>query len=535
MAYDAAGNLVRYRLRHASGETTTQSYEVGAFNQVLSASTDGADAPTAWYEYDAAGKLLGARAGGRTAVVEYDAADRVRRVTLDGGERVFERSYEPEQEDAASERDLRTGEVLAPAGASAVFGPAHAIVHARLRTVDFGPLAYQPERRTFRVSADHLRPDAAFLSSLRRRMAPLDGDAPDPSPFGHDAPSNGLFLPPEYRAVNCQQCTSVIESVEVRMDSPVFMDHRTNITVLASGVCLDTSGGAENYPYVGPLRSFTFSVSFGDGTRRSYRPSLPSPVFSTSHVYRRLGPHRLTALVYCDCASGVFSFRTASVDFDVLCPVTPSTTVPSGVSGVTYNRHTLSSSPDGWGRFTGAAPVVDIAAYYDDDSDSWKPKVTSATSREEVYVGYPSHISEASVGAATKSNCAQMISDLSRTSEYDVPSHWAMLAAVRAHEEGHASEWRESLDMAFSEAKATIEGLSVSHKCKKTAAEAKTQLEALPAYSAAIKDTDAVALGHYQNLGSQYAMDAEWAVTRPVVQAIRAKAKAEGDWPSACQ
>ncbi len=136
---------------------------------------------------------------------------------------------------------------------------------------------------------------------------------------------------------------------------------------------------------------------------------------------------------------------------------------------------------------------------------------------------------------AAKSNCAQMIADLSRASEYDVPSHWAMLAAVRAHEQGHAREWEEGMDLAFANAKATIEGLSVSHKCKKTAAEAKTQLEALPAYSAAIDGTDMAALDHYEDLGSQYAMDAEWAVTRPVVQAIRAKANAEGGWPSACQ
>ena len=255
--------------------------------------------------------------------------------------------------------------------------------------------------------------------------------------------------------MNCQQCTSVIESVEVRMDSPVFMDHRTNITVLASGVCLDTDGGADNFPYVGPLRSFTFSVSFGDGTRRSYTPSLPSPVFSTSHVYRRLGPHRLTARVQCDCASGVFSFRTTSVDFDVLCPVTPSTTVPSGVSGVTYALRETSWSS--WGRFSRGPLRVDIAAYYDENSDSWKPKVTSATNTNGIHVGYPSHISEASVGAATKSNCAQMIADLSRASEYDVPSHWAILAAVRAHEQGHAREWEEGMDLAFADAKATIE------------------------------------------------------------------------------
>ena len=247
-------------------------------------STDGAEVPTAWYEYDAAGKLRGVRAGGRTAVVDYDAADRVRRVSLDGGEKEFEYSYQPGQADVARELDQRTGEARAPAGASAVFGPAHSIVYARLRAMDFGPLAYEPEHRTFRVSADHLRPDTAFLSSLRRRMVPLGGETPDPAPFGHDAPSNSLFLPPEYRAVNCQQCTNVVESVTVRIDEPVHVDERTNITVLANGVCI-AADGADNYPYINPVRPFTFFVSFGDGTSTTYTPFLTSPEFRTSHVY----------------------------------------------------------------------------------------------------------------------------------------------------------------------------------------------------------------------------------------------------------
>lgn len=46
MACDASGKLVRCRLRHANGET--QRYEVGAFNQVLSASPHGGDIPMAW-------------------------------------------------------------------------------------------------------------------------------------------------------------------------------------------------------------------------------------------------------------------------------------------------------------------------------------------------------------------------------------------------------------------------------------------------------------------------------------------------------
>ena len=364
----------------------------------------------------------------------------------------------------------------------------------------------------------------------RRRMAPLQGETPDPAPFGHDKPSNSLFLPAEYRSVNCRLCTSVVESLRVTIGQPVYVDEATNITVKASGVCYETFDGPEISPFDSSPRSFSFIVSFGDGQTARSTPTTPR--FRTSHVYRHPGPHRLTATVRCSCASALFSFLTASVDFDVLCR-TPSTSVPRAVSGVTYNRRTRSTSPDGWGFFGASRLAVDIAAYYDKGSDSWRPKVTSASSREYIYVGYPSHIREASVAAATKRNCRQMIADLSRTSEDDIPRRWAMLAAVRAHEEGHSREWRQSLDRAFPNAKATIEGLSVPHVCKMTAAQARTRIKALGAYGKAVDAANMAARNHYREIYANYALQAEQAVTAPVVRGVRAKA--EDDWPSACQ
>ena len=110
-----------------------------------------------------------------------------------------------------------------------------------------------------------------------------------------------------------------------------------------------------------------------------------------------------------------------------------------------------------------------------------------------------------------------------------------MLEAVRAHERGHAREWKEGMDMAFAAAKATIEGLSVPHVCKMTAAQAKARLKALSAYRDAIDATDMVALGHYRRLNSQYALDDEAVVAGPMVERIRAKARRAGDWPRACR
>ena len=217
MSYDAAGNLARIERGADGGESTEETYQIGDYNEVLRVRTgDGQDAarPDLTFEYDAAGRVRRATIGKRTATVQYDSLDRATRVTVDG-EAVLEHDYRPEDLDAVGQEDRRTGGAVVAAPVSPVFGTMESIVYSRPRSTEFGIVAYSPSRKTFEVRVDALAADAVLLTSLHARMVPLDGSEPNPAPFGHDKPSNSLFIPPEFRAVNCQVCKSFVFDVDL--------------------------------------------------------------------------------------------------------------------------------------------------------------------------------------------------------------------------------------------------------------------------------------------------------------------------------
>lgn len=151
------------------------------------------------FRYDEAGRVLGINAGARASTVSYDALDRVTRVTLDG-DAIVDYGYEFSDEDAVAASDRRTGETLAPFASSPVFGTMASVVYARPRPSTHEAVTYSPVLKIFEATWRHLVPDALRLAALERRDLPVRGEIPMPAPFGHDRPSNALFLPPEYRA-----------------------------------------------------------------------------------------------------------------------------------------------------------------------------------------------------------------------------------------------------------------------------------------------------------------------------------------------
>ena len=52
---------------------------------------------------------------------------------------------------------------------------------------------------------------------LDRRMLSWRGGEVHGRPFGMDKPSGSLFVPPEYRSVNCFVCTASVESASVTL------------------------------------------------------------------------------------------------------------------------------------------------------------------------------------------------------------------------------------------------------------------------------------------------------------------------------
>ena len=344
MSYDAAGNLTRMERGMEGEEPTEHTYEIGDYNEVVRVRAgDGEDAarPDLTFEYDAAGRVQRSTLGSREAAVEYDSLDRATRVTVDG-ETILERDYRPDDPDAARQEDRRTGGVLVVAPVSPVFGTMESIVYSRPRATEFGIVAYSPTRRTFEVRPDALAADALLLGSLHARMVPLDGSEPNPAPFGHDKPSSSLFIPPEFRAVNCEVCVSFVFDVDLDV-TPAGEYCYTNYTADVDGYCFDAL--AVDTTILGDQHRWRHSTSFGDGSWAHV--TTYSGVVSGSHKYTATGRYTMTHYVNCTCPSA-FAHGSDSESFSV----------PGGILACTPPRCTLDISVEPDSPAISTAPAM---------------------------------------------------------------------------------------------------------------------------------------------------------------------------------
>lgn len=297
----------------------------------------GSEQPDLSFEYDAAGRMQRATLGRRTATVEYDALDRTTRLAVDGGT-VLEHGYAPDDADAPRQEDLRTGGVLVAAPLSPVFGTMESMVYARPRSAEFGLVAYSPSRKTFEVRPDALAADALLLASLHARMVPLGGEDPNTAPFGHDKPSNSLFIPPEFKAVNCQLCTVSRVSVELSVE-PAGTHCPTEYTTVVDGSC----GVA--LPFDSPIE-FTISLpwyhrtDFGDGASAS--ELTWDREVSGTHIYALAREYTMSHSVVCPCPSP-FADGSDSVTFEV--------SASDDQSAADYDINGCTFAPDHLGAF----------------------------------------------------------------------------------------------------------------------------------------------------------------------------------------
>ena len=312
MRYDAAGNLIRYAVETPRGKRS-QEYELGNYNQVLRIRNGGAaPGPDMTVRYDEAGRAFAVQVGRRTSTASYDALDRVTRVTLDG-ETVADYAYGALDQDVVAAADRRSGETRAPFGLSGVFGTMDSVAYTRPRPAAHAAVVYSPALKTFEATWRHLAPDALSLAGLRRRDLPVRGGAPNPAPFGHDRPSNSLFLPPEYSALNCYVCSGSVQSVVVRVGA-AEVGRAVDVHIVVASTCSQGVG----YDGPGPsLRNSWFvTLSYGDGTPAE-RFQVTGLAARRSHVYQSAGTYEVRAAVDCGCnspAALLASTATATVE-----------------------------------------------------------------------------------------------------------------------------------------------------------------------------------------------------------------------------
>lgn len=300
LRYDAAGNLVRYELRSPDA-TVAQDYQIGRDNQVLGIRNTGlGNSPPVAFRYDEAGRLLTVDAGVRSAAIEHDGLDRVSSVSLDG-EPLLAYRYDPLDLGAIARADRLTADVAVAPGTSQVFGTLDSIVYTRPRPMEHGAVGYVPALKAFAPRWDHLVPDAVLRSSLARRAMPTGRAPPNVAPFGYDKPSNSLFIPAEYRAINCRVCSSSIQSTTFTASGNARVGQAVQFSASVTGTCTETGLGFYGSP------AWQHSMDFGDGATTSAASFTGAVV--ASHVYRNAGTFTASNRIACGCETLVNLIR----------------------------------------------------------------------------------------------------------------------------------------------------------------------------------------------------------------------------------
>jgi hypothetical protein len=138
-------------------------------------------------------------------------------------------------------------------------------------------------------------------------------------------------------------------------------------------------------------------------------------------------------------------------------------------------------------------------------------------------------------GNTTQANFCQQVTELNCLGESPCGGHnWYMLAAVRAHEEVHATRFQPGLAAAAPGIETSVEGLSVPTAPGKTQAQAVAEIRALAGFAAAVSaartawvaQDDVLLAGDHAAGGPT--QQAERAVVNPMIATICAHAKANG-------
>jgi hypothetical protein len=215
------------------------------------------------------------------------------------------------------------------------------------------------------------------------------------------------------------------------------------------------------------------------------------------------------------------------------CPPNPIPPIPQGLNAATYAETITAPTGPQWGATQAHAVTVDITAYYDVGSDTWKAKLTTANEAYNIWYRLLPGVQEASAAAATQANFCTMATDL-RTLGYPPgrAAQWYKVSAVEAHERQHVNEIKQSIAAAFPALTAAIGGLSVANACNLNlnAGSAAAAIKALPGYNAAVTAFNNNWITAYNAIPDPNANTdaAEHAVVDPVVAAILQKAAANG-------
>ena len=208
----------------------------------------------------------------------------------------------------------------------------------------------------------------------------------------------------------------------------------------------------------------------------------------------------------------------------------------AGATSVSYevrNYQHKTPTHTNWGQFQVSDAIaldVEVRASYVSTSRVWKPKLTVARSRYDIWWGHT--LTEATAANATASNCAQMIQDLTQGS---VPQQYYSTESLEAHEYAHLADWKTALNQEFRPLVQAIEALSVAHTCGLGQSDAENALTGLPGFESARMAAVGSAVTTFGTYRDTNADPAGQAVKDRIIREIKTKGDQNASWPQACK
>ncbi len=169
-------------------------------------------------------------------------------------------------------------------------------------------------------------------------------------------------------------------------------------------------------------------------------------------------------------------------------PVPAPVVAPVGRATLNFLPILQDQAPAGWGVTAPDRAVLDITAFA--DGATWKSVITTADQQTHQGVRrLPGVVEVTPALVAAEASCPTlqtMITSLDTVANQGAHSGFYMLAAVRAHENLHVTQWQTGMAPHYTTLRTAIAAMTVPLASAASAAAAKTAIKALPAFTAAM-------------------------------------------------
>ena len=203
--YDAAGNLLSTKVFNAKGQQINgQKLEMNeAYQLVRWTLFDGTETN---FRYDPNGNLTELKKGAEVTQFEYDGLDRLTAVVTPAGERLTY-SYKPGERSLIEQHEHGSIDIADLRDTGLTFAGMFNVSASRPLTAAFGTVRFSESLGAFQMAnsdgSEIILPHQKVEAGLARLHLFQAGVAEKAMRSGFNIPFNSMFIPAEYRTINC--------------------------------------------------------------------------------------------------------------------------------------------------------------------------------------------------------------------------------------------------------------------------------------------------------------------------------------------